>query len=63
VCPTDRQATSSLQRGGERLDALGRRLLHRLRAGDDALDLREDGGPVLELEEGNVLLHAVGDQV
>jgi len=47
----------------EGLDALGGHLLHGLLAGDDALDLREDGGPGVEFEEGHVLLDAVGDEI
>lgn len=50
----------SLQRSSERLDSLGGNLLHALGAGDDALDLGEDGGPVFEFVEGDVLLDAVG---
>jgi hypothetical protein len=50
----------SLQSGGERLDSFGGNLLHALGAGDDALDSGEDGGPVFEFVEGDVLLDAVG---
>lgn len=56
----DRGGDLSLQSGGERLDAFGGNLLDALGAGDDALDLGEDCGPVFEFVEGDVLLDAVG---
>lgn len=49
-----------LQRSIECRDSLSGNLLHALGTSNDALDLGEDGSPVFEFVEGDLLLDAVG---